>query len=60
MSTVDAEHIWKGRGSQQQQPANFLNQVGISILCPNFINACRNLAESFCFSKNLFENQCAR
>ena len=29
-------------------------------LCPKFINACRNLAESFGFSKNLFENQCAR
>ena len=60
MSTVDAEHIWKGRGLQQQQPANFLNQVGVSILCPKFITSWRNLAESFCFPKNLFENQCAR
>ena len=39
MSTVDAEHIRKGRGSQQQQLDNFLNQVSISILCPKFINA---------------------
>lgn len=50
----------KGRGSQQQQPANFRNQVPIRISCRQFINACRNLAESFCFSKKLFENQCAR
>ena len=38
----------------------FSNQVGVRILCLNFINACRNVAESFCFSKDLFENQCAR
>ena len=49
ISTLDAEHIRKGRGSEQQQPANFLNEVGVGILCPKFINACRNLAESFCF-----------
>ena len=34
------------------------DQLGVSILCPKFINTCRNLEESFCFSKNLFEYQC--
>ena len=51
MGTMDAQHIWKGRGSQQQQPANFLNQVGVGIWCRKSINACKNLAESFCSQK---------